>query len=153
MGIKHSIMYYLAKRDHSEKELKTKLKRLKDFQDKKKARYTPEEVDQAIQWAKDNQWLKPSDQLSESVARALHNKSKGIRYINAYLAQKGLPPQPTDEDQELEKAIKLLRRKIMSRVIDSNLKLKLSRFLISRGFRGDIVAKAIKGVISEKSPS
>lgn len=153
MGIKHSIMYYLAKRDHSERELKTKLRRLKDFQDKKKPRYTPEEIEEGVTWAIENKWLKPKEQLSESVARSLHNKNKGIRYINGYLSQKGLPPQSEDEEQELEKAIKLLRRKILNRTIDSNLKLKLSRFLISRGFGSAVVAKALKGVISEQSSS
>ena len=153
MSIKHKIMDLIAKRDHSEKELRTKLRRLKDFQDNKKPRYSVEEIDQAVTWAKDNKWLKPSDQLSVTVARTLHNKSKGIRYINAYLKEKGLPPQVADEDQELDKAIKLLRRKILNKTWDSNLKLKLSRFLISRGFHADTVAKALKGVSSEKSSS
>lgn len=144
-------MYYLAKRDHSEKELKMKLRRLKDFQDKKKPRYTAEEIESGIQWAVENKWLKPREQLSESVARSLHSKNKGIRYINAYLSQKGLPSQSVDDEQELEKAIRLLRKKILNKTVDSNLKLKLSRFLISRGFGSATVAKALKGVISEKS--
>lgn len=150
MGIRNSIMYYLAKRDHSEKELRAKLRRLKDFEDRKKPRYTAEEIDQGVAWAADSKWLKSSDQLSDSVARALHNKNKGIRFINAYLAQKGLPAQTVDEELELAKAVKLLRKKLISNSVDSNLKLKLSRFLISRGFRADIVSKAIKGVMSEK---
>ncbi len=151
MGIKHSIMYYLAKRDHSEKELKMKLRRLKDFQDKKKPRYTAEEIDTGVAWALDNKWLKPKEQLAESVAHSLHKKNKGIRFINGYLSQKGLPSQSVDEEQELEKAIKLLRRKLLNKTLDSNLKLKLSRFLIARGFPGNIVSQALKGVASEKS--
>lgn len=153
MGIRHSIMYYLAKRDHSEKELKMKLRRLKDFEDQKKPRYTSDEIDAGITWAIDNKWLKPKEQLSESVAHSLHKKNKGIRYINGYLYKKGLSPQSVDEDQELEKAINLLRKKILNKTVDSNLKLKLSRFLISRGFGSATVAKALKGVISEKSSS
>lgn len=136
-------MYYLAKRDHSEQELKTKLRR----------RYTLEEIQDGITWAIKNKWLKPKEQLSESVARSLHNKNKGIRYINGYLSKKGLPPQSENEEQELAKAVKLLRKKILNRTIDSNLKLKLSRFLISKGFGSAVVAKALKGVISEQSSS
>lgn len=153
MTIKHKIMEYIARRDHSEKELKNKLRRLKDFRDRKKARYSLEEIDQGIEWARVNKWLKTGEQLAESVARTLHNKKKGIRYINAYLAQKGLPSQKLDEEQELEKAINLIRRKILNKTIDSNLKLKLSRFLISRGFPLNIVSTALKGVMSEKSSS
>lgn len=146
-------MYYLAKRDHSEKELKQKLRRLKDFQDRKKARYSPDEIDQAVAWAKDNQWLKPSEQLAESVAHSLHTKGKGIRYVNAYLRQKGLPVQAADDELELEKAKKLLHRKLLHKTLDSNLILKLTRFLISRGFPANIVSQALKGVKSEKSSS
>ena len=153
MNIKNKIMEYIAKRDHSEKELKNKLRRLKDFQDRKKPRYSVEEIELGIEWARDNKWLKPGDQLAVSVAQTLHGKKKGIRYINAYLAKKGLPSQPMDEDQELEKAIKLIRRKIINKTMDSNLKLKLSRFLISRGFPHNIISKALKGVMSEKSSS
>lgn len=151
MSIKNKIMEYIARRDHSEKELKTKLRRLKGYQDKKKARYSAVEIEQGIEWAKLNKWLKPSEQLAESVARALHNKSKGIRYINAYLTQKGLPRQSMDEDQELKKATQLIRKRIVNKLVDSNLKLKLTRFLISRGFPQNIISKALKGVASEKS--
>ena len=153
MSIKHKIMEYIARRDHSEKELKNKLRRLKDYQERKKPRYSAEEIDGAIQWAWDNKWLKPGEELSESVARTLHNKKKGIRYINAYLTQKGLPHQPLDEEQEMSKAIKLIRHKIIDKTWDSNLKLKLTRFLISRGFPQHIISKALKGVMSEKSSS
>jgi regulatory protein len=146
-------MEYIAERDHSEKELKDKLRRLKDPHDRTKPRFSAEEINNGIEWAHSNKWFKPSDQLAESVAQTLHNKKKGIRYINAYLAEKGLPPQPADDQHELEKAIQLIQRKILTKTIDSNLKLKLSRFLISRGFRADIVSKALKGVISEKSSS
>ena len=150
MNIRHKIMEYIARRDHSEKELKAKLRRLKDFQDRKKPRFTVDEIDQGIEWARVNKWLISSDQLAVSVARALHGKKKGIRFINAYLAQKGLPRQALDEDLELEKALKLIHRKIVNISIDSNLKLKLTRFLISRGFPSNIISKALKGVISEK---
>lgn len=151
MSIRNKIMEYIARRDHSEKELKAKLRRLKDFQDRKNARYSTEEIDQGIEWARVNKWLKPSEQLAESVALTLHKKKKGIRYINAYLAQKGLPSQAMDEAQEIEKAIKLIRRKIINKNMDSNLKLKLTRFLISRGFPQSVISKALKGVVSEKS--
>ena len=143
-------MEYIARRDHSEKELKAKLRRLKDFQDRKKSRFSVDEIDQGIEWARVNKWLISGDQLAVSVARTLHGKKKGIRFINAYLAQKGLPSQSMDEELELEKAIKLIHRKILNKSIDSNLKLKLTRFLISRGFPSNIISKALKGVISEK---
>ena len=153
MSIRNKIMEYIAQRDHSEKELKSKLRRLKNFQDRKSPRYTIEEIERGIEWAYVNKWIKPSDQLSEAVAHTLHKKKKGIRYINAYLAQKGLPSQKLDEELELDKAIKLIRRKLIDKTVDSNLKLKLTRFLISRGFPANIISKALKGVISEKSSS
>jgi regulatory protein len=129
------IMDYLARRDHSEKELR---KKLSEF-------YTAEEIHEAIEIAKDKKWLASTDSellaFSEKVAYALHRKKKGIIFINHYLREKGLPPVKRDEAIELEKAKKLLKIKKfeLQKARD-----KAKRFLASRGFDFETIGKTIK---------
>lgn len=139
---RNKMMDFLARRDHSEKELRDKLKR--DF--------SAEEIEKAIQYGKDNHWL-PNDaagneKLSLKTADVLHRKKKGAQYINQYLNKKGLPPVKSDPSLELEKAWSLVKNKY-SEIEDLSLdekkkaKAKLGRFLVARGFDLEIVRKVI----------
>ncbi|MCK6597058.1 MAG: recombination regulator RecX [Bdellovibrionaceae bacterium] len=143
MSIKKRVMDYLAKRDHSEKELKLKLSRLRSWENKKQPLYSKEEIEAVLLWAKTNKWLVAETALAERWSQALDRKKKGIHFINAYLNQKGLPPVKKNEDVELEKAIELLKRKIGQRSVDLSLKIKLKRFLLSRGFDSNTIKKAV----------
>jgi regulatory protein len=144
-------MDLIAKRDHSEKELKQKLSRVKKW-DNEKARfskerlYTDEEIKTVIEWARDNRWIQEGTYLSERWAESLNRKKKGIKYINAYLSQKGLPAIKKDEEIEVDKAVYLLKRKIGSKELDPAMKAKLTRFLMSRGFDSETIRKAFKQV-------
>lgn len=128
---RNKMMDLLAQRDHSEKEIRTKLKQRE---------FSPEEIDAAIEYGKTNKWLPDSAEglqaLAEKAANALHRKGKGIIYINHFLKQKGLPPVKSDFSQELEKALSLIKNK-------KGEKAKIGRFLLSRGFEQSVVRKVV----------
>lgn len=138
---RNKMMDFLARRDHSEKEIRKKLK---------EREFTPEEIEKAITYGRENNWLPNSEseatKLSEQMARGLHHKNKGIIYINHFLSQKGLPPISTDEDLEIEKARRCLETKSLlpTGEFDRGLMAKRSRFLMSRGFQLDVIRKVIK---------
>lgn len=140
------MMDLLAKRDHSRKELVKKLS----------AHHTPEEVQQAIRYAEENDWIPPEQELAEKFARELHKKKKGIQYINSKLVEKGLPRLTSDEQLELEKALSLIENKydlsdLSEEVREGRLgreefekqKARMGRFLVSRGFDQNIVRKVL----------
>jgi len=136
------MMDLISRRDHSEREIRQKLK----------GKFEPSEIDLAIEYGKERGWLPNSVEselaLSEKAANELHRKKKGILYINAQLKEKGLPEVEGNPEQELEKAIELVKNKYSvpndsTRDEKEKLKAKLGRFLISRGFDMSIVRKVI----------
>lgn len=139
MSIKDKLMDYLARRDHSELELRRKLRKS----------YEREEIDSVIDWARQNKWLAEPETISQKVADTLHRKYKGIHFINQYLRDKGLPSVVRNDDVELEKARHLVKNKISSlrsrtpsakNAADKN---KMIRFLASRGFDTSIIRKVV----------
>lgn len=147
-------MDLIAKRDHSEKELQQKLSRVKKWDNKKERLYSDEEIAGVISWARDNRWLQEGTYLSERWADTLNKRKKGIKYINAYLNQKGLPAVSKNQEVEVDKALNLLRKKMNTKAfqkaiegagkLDQEIKLKLTRFLISRGFDQETIRSAFK---------
>ncbi len=143
------MMDYLARRQHTEKELREKLS----------TRHSPEEIDAAIQYGKTKGWLAPhqqaESQLAEEIAETLQKRGKGIEYINQFLEKKGLPSVKANSSSELEKARQLVenkfgpRKKNMefkpSREEIKKLNAKKARFLISRGFDMETVEKIVDG--------
>lgn len=136
---KRKVMDLLARRDHSEKELRQKLRE----------RFSEEEdsgdvIDEAIEFAKDNNWLGDPTSLAFQMADVLHRKKKGIHYINNYLREKGLPAVETDRDLELEKALSIVKNKYDENYEFSREdKAKVGRLLVSRGFDSETVRKVI----------
>lgn len=144
---KTAVMDMLARRDHSPREIQTKLRH----------KYTNEEVNEAIEWVKSNGWLASDTDLSEKFSHHLHQRKKGIHYINAKLTERGLPSINEDPDLELQKAIELVENKKAfkdnwtelfakgnpSREDIEKLKAKIGRFLVSRGFAMNIVRKVV----------
>ena len=133
------MMDMIARRDHSEKELRTKLKdKFGDAEDGMEA------VEAAIEYAKENKWLGDPADLSRRMADMLHRRHKGIVYINHYLREKGLPSVDVDRDLELEKALDLVKNKYREeQEFDRAEKARVARFLASRGFDSDTVRKVI----------
>lgn len=136
---KKKVMDLLARRDHSEKELRKKLReKFSETEDSESV------IEEAIDFAKDNNWLGDPQDLAFQMADVLHRKKKGIHYINNYLREKGLPAVETDRDLELEKALSIVKNKY-----DENFefsreeKAKVGRLLASRGFDSETVRKVI----------
>jgi regulatory protein len=132
------MMDILARRDHSEKEIRQKLK----------DKFTPEEIDRAIDLAKEKGWIPNSTEslqaLSEETAAMLRRKGKGPLYIERYLEERGMPPVKGDASEELEKAQELAHNKFSDiDKMDQKEKAKVGRFLISRGFSLETVRKVI----------
>lgn len=131
---RNKMMDLLARRDHSEKELRQKLKE-RDF--------SPEQIDTALEYAAQNGWLRPPAELSEKVAEELHRKLKGIIFINNYLEEKGLPKVAQDPEVELEKARTIMKNKLGGETSEFNDLQKIGRALQARGFTSDIIRKVI----------
>jgi SOS response regulatory protein OraA/RecX len=125
-------------RDHSERELRQKLKRM----------YEPKEIDEAIEFAREHNLLAPEEAIAERTARALGRKRKGHRFISQYLKQKGLPAVAKDADDEVRKAIELVEAKLKLdsgeiRKLDFEKKMKVQRLLANRGFDLETIRRVI----------
>ena len=128
----------LARRDHSAKELVQKLK-LREFPN--------EEIIKALEYAEEHDLIAESDKLAESFAHSLHRRKKGIKKINSILNQKGLPPVKVDSELEYEKALALAkskqRLKKYAPLTDFKIRVRMAKFLQSRGFTNEIVSKVL----------
>ncbi len=139
--IKDKIIYYLHRRDHSEKELRQKLSKFE---------FEIHDIEKAINWAKERGYMSDPNRLSERHVERLQKKKKGIRYIQNYLQQKGLPPSPINDDQEYlnAKSLALQIAKKMKLSLDIEKlerehKEKIGQKLLTRGFSMGIVRKII----------
>lgn len=138
---REKVMDLLARRSHSELELREKLA----------THYDPTEIDEALQHARDEKWLPESDVLAEQVAQSLSRKGKGHGYINQFLKAKGLPPVAKDLDEEIAKG----RSLVVSYAKKAKLpcegpftfeaRMKIQRHLASRGFDGESVRTILDG--------
>lgn len=132
------MMDLIARRDHSEKELRKKLREW----------HAPEFIDEAIAYGKEHGWI-PDDEASQArlagkMAEFLHRRGKGIQSINHALKEKGLPSVKADPERELEKAMRLLANKFTEeQLADRKTQAKAGRFLASRGFDLGTVRQAI----------
>lgn len=136
---KKKVMDLIARRDHSEKELRKKLR--EKLSDEEEAGQI---IDEAIEFAKDNKWLGDPVDLAHRLADMLHRRNKGIYYINNYLKEKGLPSVDTDRDLELEKAVAIVKNKYdEGHKFSREEKAKVGRFLAARGFDSETVRKVM----------
>ncbi len=139
----HRMMDFLSRCNYSEKELKQKLSR-SSYQ------YTQIEIDNSLKYAKDHGYLLPPDELSQRVALNLHQKNKGILYINNYLREKGLPSVDKDFGLENKKALEIIERRLSlsdrqndKTTLSFEEKQKIQRQLHNRGFDFETIKKAI----------
>ncbi len=128
-------MDYLARRNHSERELRQKLSR----------RYEPDEVDKAVDYCREQNWLTKPEVLSEQTMNVLHRRKKGFLFIQRYLRQKGLPVPSRNPEIEEEKARELVIRKFGEdfAVANYQARVKVHRFLKTRGFEEDVIRKVL----------
>ena len=137
--IKRKMMDLIARREHSETELRQKLS----------AKFSAEGsfddlIEEVLETAKAQKWIGESSEQAQRVVDQLHSRGKGIEYINAYLQEKGLPTVAADNDLELKKALDLVKNKYSAEhEFSLEQKAKMARFLASRGFDSDTVRKVI----------
>lgn len=131
---KTKVMDILARRPHSEKEIRQKMRLF----------YRAAEIEEAIQFACENGWMTEPQEMSKRMTEELHRKKKGIRYINNYLQQKGLPSVEVDRDIEFEKARELIRTKLAkSAPYNIEEKMKIQRWLTYRGYEEETIRKVM----------
>jgi regulatory protein len=132
------IVEIISYRDHSAKELRTKLT-LKKFSE--------EEIEGGMGLAEEYNLIIEPEKLAENLCGQLHRKNKGILYINQYLKSKGLPAVAADWDKELEKARDLAQKRFSKNppyTIEE--KQDIYRYLTNRGYAD----QTINRVINEK---
>jgi SOS response regulatory protein OraA/RecX len=135
-SILNKIADYLARRDHSVKEIKEKLAQKKI--------YEPEKIDEAIQKAIDQKWFIPEHELSEKVARSLAIKKKSHFFISNYLKEKGLPPVDFSEELEVMAIQGCLIKKFRNpQNLDFEDTQKAMHLLSSRGFDRETCYKVL----------
>lgn len=128
-----SLTRYLALRDHSLYELKTKLLR----------RFDPDLVDRLLKEAGENGWLTPEEQVAERLVLALERRSKSRRYIEAQLMKRRLPKAKFEDENEEDNVRKLVERKFGTEKLSYEEKAKAYRFLKYRGFADRMIRKVL----------
>lgn len=136
--VRHKAMDYLARRDHSERELIQKLK----------SQYPMDEILPTIEALKERGWLISPNELSEKVYQQFNRKNKSHFYIVQFLKKKGLPSVSRDSDVEFKKALSVVANKLGSSY-DLN---QLASLLKNRGFDTETIGKVIDE-IRRNSPS
>lgn len=144
-------MEMLARREHSEKELREKLQNYE---------FSAADIETALAFGKNKGWIpdtpEAAQDLADRTAESLRRKGKGIHYINEILRLKGLPLQRAVEEDELEKAFGLVKTKYsklhsktaeMPQEEREKSEAKVARFLASRGYEMDIIRKVLKGFL------
>ncbi len=131
----------LSRRDHSEFEVRTKLKRKK---------FSPQEIDRAINWLYGNKLLNDAAFTQRYIDSILLGKPVGPRWLTQKLREKRIDSSIIEDalaetfaegkEEELARdAATRWRRSHPSKASD---KQKLQNFLISRGFSFDAVGAA-----------
>ena len=124
------LMSLLARRDHTELELRQKMR----------AQHSVQEIEAAIDKAREKKWLKSPEELSVLTYERLSRKGKSAFYIAQYLKKLGLPAAPRDDEKEYAKCLKVISP-LLKKTDDKN---KLIRFLQNRGFSSQIIRKVLK---------
>jgi regulatory protein len=121
---------YLARRDHSERELRTKMAR----------RFSRTAVERAIGEARERGWIRRPEELAEQVAEQLFRRGKGPLYVNGYLRKKGLPALSFDQEEMRELCRKVLEQKYPQwSEMSFEEKRRPLRFLLQRGFPESLI--------------
>jgi len=142
------VIYLLARRDYSVKELQQKLK---------EKEYPLEESEQAIEWAINSKYQ--SDERYASGRTRYRSETYGNRRIKMELEDKGIQTDIIEQvmeeiETEEERASKLMldynRRKNLNGEWDLKVKEKAFRYFISKGFSYDSIKSAWRKVFIEK---
>lgn len=135
--ILNKIADYLARRDHSPKEILDKLEQKKIF-DK-------ELILEQLKKAQDAGWFLPEDELAQKVHAYLVRKRKSYKYIQQYLKTKGLPGTEFEPQEEAQTIKAHLQKKFQSLIdLEYDDKQKALRSLVQKGFDPHICFEVLK---------
>lgn len=142
--IKQRVIDLITRRDHSEYELKTKLKK-----------YLSElELQWAIGFAKQFRLIPQTEEenqlLAQKVVENYQRKKQGSLKITHQLKKKRLPTPKIDLNKEFNLALELITLRC-SKSQKALTKDKLFRYLISRGFNPSIALKALSKIDTKES--
>lgn len=135
-----------------EKGLRTE-KQLRDYL--KEKGYLPESIDEAISKLSEYGYI-DDGLFAESYIRTYKNK-KGRMKLKFELASKGVPAEIIEEkldelleeEETFETCLKLLKKYLKNREMDAKLRAKAYAHLMSKGFEGDVISKALSEVKDE----
>jgi len=93
-------MDYLARRDHSELELKRKLQK----------KFSKAVAVRAILKCYESGWMSSEEELVERAVISLERKNKSYRKISDFLRRRGLQPPSYNSENEMEKAYRIIEK-------------------------------------------
>ena len=141
-SLKGRALRLLSQREHSRAELERKLKKYEE---------EPGTLAQALDE------LAAKDFISEArvVQSVLHQRAArmGAARVRQELLHKGIAPEAVAEavaglqESESARALEVWRRRFTASPADAKEWARQSRFLLSRGFSGAIVAKILRGAV------
>lgn len=130
----HRLASYLAARDHSLFELKSKLSR----------RFDEDTVQRVLSAAHERGWLTSDEKIAGQLIRALERRNKSWRYIELQLRKRRLPVPPKTSGSEQAAIQALLEKKFGGVTLPYEEKLKAIRFLKYRGFKDQEIKQVLK---------
>jgi len=131
------VNWYLAQRDHSRLELRSKLARA----------FPPEIIEEVMAEVESLRLLAPDEEIAARVALSLQRRNKSRMYIEGQLRKMGLPAPGRDDEAELASVRAVLERKFgPAHELSFEERTKAYRFLKYRGFED----RWIRQVLNEK---
>lgn len=148
-SLKVRALQWLAQREHSRDELRSKLLRLLQRQPAPQAEVDQDasaEVDALLVWLERHGHLSQS-RFIESRVHARESRYGNVR-IAQELRQHGITLAVDDQQalraSEFERAREVWRRKFGSPALDAAARVRQMRFLVGRGFSIDVVDRVVK---------
>lgn len=124
----------LTRRDHSEKEIREKLKQ----------RFDAQTISEVIEKLDSYGFLKEPEELARLWARALGAKGRGHRRISQELKKRGLPPIEFDDEDESARCREVFMKRFKSpSFLEMEDRAKAYRYLTYRGFNPDTIKRIL----------
>lgn len=140
----------LSRRDHTEFELRAKLK---------KKGFSPDKINSVVTWLQDRRLLDDQKFTERYIINTLQTKSVGPRWIAQKLRQKGIAPEVTEAslgaylafDRQAELAIQAANSWRRRHPQYKDDKQRLQRFLLSRGFSFEAISSVFTSFAAAES--
>lgn len=139
-------IFFLAKREYSQKELYTKMKQKE---------YPEDEIQEALEWIIENNYQ--SDERYAIAKTKYRANSDGNLKLKQALQEKGISESniktaisqiPIEKDRAIQVMEKFINNKHIEGLPDIKMKEKIYRHLLSRGFSYDSINYAYKEIFS-----